>query len=311
MSIPQPNRNPALLLPGAVVQVRPATEIFATLDERGSLDGLPCMPEMLRYCGGQFRVWRRVEKTCVEGDRMRRIQKIVFLDDLRCGGEAHGGCDKECRLFWHEAWLRPSPVAGNGPGLSSGPENIVFPFPTRTSAERYCCQSTELLRATQPLSKLDLRQYLREWRSKTYRPVEFFKLLLFPAWIRLKVLFCGMSAVHLKGILAKTPEEALNLQPGDWVEVKNRQEIEKTLDNCGRNRGLEFSRFMLPFCGKRLRVKKRVNRIIIETSGEMREIKNTVILEHCTCNGFTRWGGCPRDAHHLWREVWLRRVTED
>ena len=49
-------------------------------------------------------------------------------------------------------------------------------------------------------------------------------------------------------------------------------------------------------------------REILETTGEMRPIKDTVILEDCTCDGFTRWGFCPRDSHHLWREIWLRRA---
>jgi hypothetical protein len=39
------------LSPGEVVRVRTASEIFATLDDRGALDGLPFMPEMLKYCG--------------------------------------------------------------------------------------------------------------------------------------------------------------------------------------------------------------------------------------------------------------------
>ena len=47
-----PNTSPVLgLRPGEVVRVRSASEIFATLDDRGTLDGLPFMPEMLKYCG--------------------------------------------------------------------------------------------------------------------------------------------------------------------------------------------------------------------------------------------------------------------
>ena len=35
---------------GELVQVRGADEVIATLDERGELDSLPFMPEMLQYC---------------------------------------------------------------------------------------------------------------------------------------------------------------------------------------------------------------------------------------------------------------------
>jgi hypothetical protein len=44
--------------------VRDAAEILATLDEHATLDGLPFMPEMLRFCGRSFRVHRRADKTC-------------------------------------------------------------------------------------------------------------------------------------------------------------------------------------------------------------------------------------------------------
>ncbi len=48
------------------VVVRPPEEILSTLDANGTLDGLPFMPEMVSSCGENFRVVRRVEKTCVD-----------------------------------------------------------------------------------------------------------------------------------------------------------------------------------------------------------------------------------------------------
>ena len=36
---------------GDLVEVRSADEIMATLDERGELENLPFMPEMLKFCG--------------------------------------------------------------------------------------------------------------------------------------------------------------------------------------------------------------------------------------------------------------------
>ncbi len=126
--------------------------------------------------------------------------------------------------------------------------------------------------------------------------------------LRLKAVLCGLAAVKLRANQKRTPKEELGLQPGEWVQVKSKQDISATLDQGGRNRGLEFPVYMLPFCGRRFRVKKRVQRLILETTGEMREIKDTVILEGVTCDGYGRWGGCPRDAYHLWREIWLKRV---
>jgi hypothetical protein len=65
------------------VEVRPAAEILETLDHDGRLDGVPFMPEMLRYVGRRFRVSRRVEKICdtitVAGNRpsSRRMEGNV------------------------------------------------------------------------------------------------------------------------------------------------------------------------------------------------------------------------------------------
>jgi len=67
---------------------------------------------------------------------------------------------------------------------------------------------------------------------------------------------------------------------------------------------------MLPFCGKKLTVKSRVERIILEKTSEMRLVKHTVLLENAVCDGHTILGGCSRLLYILWREAWLRRVGQ-
>ena len=49
---------------GELVEVRPVEEILATLDERGRLEALPFMPEMLQFAGKQLQVSKRAFKTC-------------------------------------------------------------------------------------------------------------------------------------------------------------------------------------------------------------------------------------------------------
>ena len=49
---------------GELVEVRSREEILGTLDADGRLENLPFMPEMLPYCGRQFRVFKRAHKTC-------------------------------------------------------------------------------------------------------------------------------------------------------------------------------------------------------------------------------------------------------
>ncbi len=55
------SRKPVRLIHGDLVDVCSAEEIAATLDENGSVAGLPFMPEMLDSLGKRYRVHRRVE----------------------------------------------------------------------------------------------------------------------------------------------------------------------------------------------------------------------------------------------------------
>jgi hypothetical protein len=104
-------------------------------------------------------------------------------------------------------------------------------------------------------------------------------------------------------------EEVLNLQPGELVEVKSIAEIQKTLDENGRYKGLYFMREMRLFCGKQFRVHKKVNRILLESTAEIRKMKNTVLLEGVICDGHVQCG-CDRSCFYYWREAWLKRVEE-
>jgi len=66
---------------------------------------------------------------------------------------------------------------------------------------------------------------------------------------------------------------------------------------------------MRKYCGKRFRVYKRLEKIILETTGELRTVRTpTVLLEEVFCDGEAH-GGCDRSCFCFWREAWLKRVT--
>ena len=91
---------------GDMVTVRSLEEILATLDADAKFEGLPFMPEMAPYCGRTFKVFRRADKTCVEGIGIRSMRDTVFLEGLRCNGSLHDGCQRGCLFFWKNAWLK-------------------------------------------------------------------------------------------------------------------------------------------------------------------------------------------------------------
>lgn len=101
--------------------------------------------------------------------------------------------------------------------------------------------------------------------------------------------------------------EILDLRPGELVEVKPVAEILATLGANRRHKGLLWMTGMSKYCGGRYRVHRRVERIMLEANGELRNMRNTVLLEGAMCDG-QAFGRCDRSCFHFWREVWLRRV---
>ena len=118
--------------------------------------------------------------------------------------------------------------------------------------------------------------------------------------------------IHLPGTARKGDVfETLNLQPGELVRVKSKEEIAKTLTPEGRNKALWFDREMMPYCGGTFRVRRRINRFINDQDCKMIVLKNEAItLDGVVCSGdlsLRRWF-CPRAIYPYWRECWLERV---
>lgn len=291
---------------GQWVEVKSEAEILATLDERGTLQGLPFMPEMRRFCGQRFQVKSRADRTVVEKLALRRMTGAVHLRELRCDGAQHDGCCRGCLLFWKEDWLRPIEERPRDAGVP-----VVAKLPT-TEGDRYLCQASELERATRHLPAYELRHLLRApWREDVsvadlLRAVVIFVRDLL-AWRLFKRPHWEWNS--LRGPCQRTPAVALDLQPGERVRVKSKQEILATLDRRGWNRGMEFSREMLQHCGNEFTVLRRVERLIRDRTGKMAKMTDTVVLEGLVYKDLVRLAA-PRAEYMFWRECWLERISE-
>jgi hypothetical protein len=322
---------------GDMVEVRSRDEILATLDAEARLDGMPFMPEMLAFCGRRIRVASRADKTCdtIDSYLSRRLHDTVHLEQSRCDGGGHGGCQAGCLLFWKEAWLKPvdGPEVGaraSGPGCSASDlERAATREAEETDEVHFVCQATELVRASEPLAWWDLRQYLRELSSGNVGLLEMLRVCFFAAlraswaigpgygakvWLyqRLQPLLGGPRFIFADGKLSKTPSETLGLQPGDAVRVRDGAAIVATLDKSNKNRGLGFDSEMLGFCGTEHVVKQRVEKIVDEKSGRMMKLPNDcVILEGVECRARCSANRlfCPRSIYPYWREIWLERLS--
>jgi len=131
---------------------------------------------------------------------------------------------------------------------------------------------------------------------------------------RVQKVFGGQPYPRHRGRIpvgSRTPSRELNLQPGEWVRVRQFEDILTTLDENNRNRGMYFDAEEVPFCGKTYRVKDRVSRIIDEKTGRMLVFKSeSIILDgvYCQARYSCKRLFCPRAIYPLWREVWLERV---
>jgi hypothetical protein len=312
------------LRPGDVVEVKSAAEILATLDATGALDDMPFMPEMVRHAGRRYRVTRRVDKICdtIAATGSRRMHDTVYLEDLRCDGSGHGGCQAGCMLYWKEAWLRRvDDHAGPGPASDQDAADLVrlVQAGTRTvrddgEEEVWRCQATDAFKASEPLKTSNLPQYWREFRNGNFGPLRFIWLAARGFVMEVADRVGLLKPLPLKGSGTQpAPAEPLNIQPGELVRVRSPQQIAATLDETGHNRRLSFDREMLPYCGRTLRVKDRVERIIDEKTGRMLKIpKDCLVLEGAVCSGELsagRWF-CPRQIYAFWREAWVERIEE-
>jgi hypothetical protein len=325
-----PIREELRLRVGDWVEVRPLDEIMSTLEAQGSLDAMPFMPEMAGFCGQRFQVFKVAHKTCDTAYSFvgRSVERAVHLAGLRCDGDSHGGCQAGCLLFWKEAWLRrvdgPRDLTIDGkrePVQAAAFDEAVAELARQARCEdapigeaRYRCQATELLKATKSLSAFDLRHHLRDLTSGNLSWWTLLRGIGVSVSVKLERLRTMWRFRHAKPRCVAVIEP-LNLKPGDLVQVRSKAEIMATLEDGVRNRGLSFDAEMERYCGRTMRVLRRVDRILDEKTGRMLRLrKDCIILEGVMCSGLRagiRRLGCSKSVYSFWREAWLRRVEFD
>ena len=301
------------LRPGDRVMLRRPADILATLDADGTLGGVPFMPEMLQHYGRIFVVSRRVEKICdtVCPVASRRMLDTVFLEDLRCDGSAHGGCQAACRLYWKDEWLarmapnvRPPPRPDDA-ALAPLARLVTSRTRQKDQPEHYRCQATEARRATHEAARLGHAAIRARGAGRQHR--------LAPAVRPARLAHPAVGAAPPRpppgGAVAAgaaTPREAAAARSaagrvgrgafggGDRGDAGCAQPM---------HRGLYFSApEMATECGRRYRVRRRVSRIIEEASGRMLTMKNDCVeLDGPVCTGdrsVGRWF-CAREIYPL------------
>ncbi len=336
---------------GEWIEVRSKEEILQTLDKKGRLDELPFMPQMFEHCGRRFKVFKRAHKTCdtVNDCTGRSMKEAVHLEGIRCDGQAYGGCEAGCLIFWKESWLKRVSEASSDSAstllrregsLDRCTEADVLAATQRPAVESgsgpaFVCQATQVPAATEPLAWWEWRQYVEDLSSGNvglgrmargflymfyrHRIVTFrYRFAPLMRWLydMFQSLWGGIPYPRRHGTIPigePTPTLNLDLKPGEWVRVKSYKAILATCDQSDKNRGRKFDGEMVPYCGRTYRVLRRATKILNEKTGKMQELKNPcIILDGVVCQ--SRYSECrlfcPRSIYSFWREIWLERVPE-
>lgn len=285
-------------------RVKSFAEIQHTLDDRGTTEGLPFMPEMLNFCGRAFRV-RKPANICLGG--YRHLEGVWHLEGPRCSGSAHGGCQAKCLLYWHESWLEPAFAPSVEPSTDEGQRNakeLLRCFDATTN--RYTCQLTEGGKLGSPMPIPSVREHLSSFLTGriTWPDVR----MLF-SWSYNRILFGLLRRLNWPANKKREISED-EIHVGDIVRVRSRASIVRSLNSRGFHKGLSLRPDMLRFSGRTFRVVARVDRIIDEYTGDLRRIKNgCYVLDGVTCGG--EWKMCTREELYYWRSIWLEKIESE
>lgn len=104
------------LRPGELVKVKEANQIAATLNAHNKNRGLSFDPEEVPYCGGTFRVRRRVTRILDEQSGEMRVMRspCITLENVVCRGHYSQGrllCPRAITPYWRENWLERTEAA--------------------------------------------------------------------------------------------------------------------------------------------------------------------------------------------------------
>ena len=304
------------LVVGDRVEIKTWAEIRATLDEQGSLEQLPFMPEMLAMCGQRAHVFRCVHRLFDyrKTRRMRHMDGAVLLVGTVCDGSSHGGCQAACHTIWRSAWLRRverSDDATHAAASSDGsyPRDDTGVLLPGTRAPRYACQLTQLHAASRPIGNWSATNFLRPLVAGNVTPAAFVVGWLTHLFNELQGLRQGLDfPVFEPAVPATGGREETRLEVGDRVLVRSSAEIRTTLNDQFLHRGLWFEPDMLKHCGHRYCVQAEVKKIIDIVTGEMRTMKTPAyVLLGVHFSGERQQFNAQHEPL-FWRGAWLQQV---
>jgi hypothetical protein len=143
------------------------------------------------------------------------MPQTVHLEGIRCDGNAHGGCQAACLIFWKDAWLKglgdsddlgldaEQSLSASRVEIHGGPtcaEQDVWEGtrvqgePTDSEDARFVCQSTQVAAATLPLRWWNLYQYVEDYTSGNVRATQMLMCVMVFGYEKLVTAGLGLGS---------------------------------------------------------------------------------------------------------------------
>ncbi len=276
-----------------------------------------------------MQVGKRAHKTCdpAVGIGGRKMASTVHLENIRCDGSAHDGCEAGCLIFWKEAWLKRTRRRGVPRASASGarrsraqctedalrsasrsrrppakPNRPMCARTRRSSSRRNRCAGGTCASTSRITRRAT--SACRSWPSACCTQLGEPS----PKPASASALRCAGSTTSSSALIGgtpyplrpfgvpkgtPTPKAQLDLQDRRAGSRQAVQEILKTLDSNYRNRGLYFDAEMVPFTEREYDVERRQKQIIDEETGKMIRFKtDAIMLKDVVCEA--RYAICRR-----------------
>jgi hypothetical protein len=107
---------------------------------------------------------------------------------------------------------------------------------------------------------------------------------------------------------AKMKSKTHKLKVGDWVQVRSKEEILRTLDGNSQLDGMPFMPEMFAFCGKRFQVYKRAHKTCDTVFPVRGRRVDCAVHLNTRCDGSAH-GGCQASCLIFWKEAWLKPIS--
>jgi hypothetical protein len=163
----------------------------------------------------------------------------------------------------------------------------------------------------QDQSKICQLTHLDQFHEKGTLFENLWQVILRSIWNngrRIKYVFKYMVHLRRKTYQAAIKISTEEIQPGDYVKVKSKEEIKAIINARDEFKGCTFMEEMWIYAGTTQRVFKRVERFMDERDFRVKRSNGLFILENVFCEGTGILGRCDRSCFFFWRAEWLEKI---